>query len=85
MCWRDLLERGDLPNLSRWVIERGGLPPARRFPFDDRRGVHPFLFGRYPGSVGIPAFAGSIGAVPPADGASNGWPRAATAACRAAG
>ena len=52
---RELLERGDLPNLSRWVIERGGFTTGTTvFPSTTGVAYIPFLFGRYPGSVGIP-------------------------------
>src|SRR5213594_1549789 len=52
---RDLLARGDLPNLSRWVIEPGGLRTGTTvFPSTTGVAYIPFLFGRYPGSVGIP-------------------------------
>src|SRR5437773_9441085 len=52
---RELLGRGDLPNLSRWVIERGGLTTGTTvFPSTTGVAYIPFLFGRFPGSVGIP-------------------------------
>jgi len=52
---RELLGRGDLPNLSRWVIERGGLTTGTTvFPSTTGVAYIPFLFGRYPGSVGVP-------------------------------
>jgi len=52
---RELLERGGLPNLSRWVIERGGFTTGTTvFPSTTGVAYIPFLFGRYPGSVGIP-------------------------------
>src|SRR5437667_759103 len=52
---RELLGRADLPNLSRWVIERGGLTTGTTvFPSTTGVAYIPFLFGRYPGSVGIP-------------------------------
>jgi hypothetical protein len=52
---RQLLARGDLPNLSRWVIEPGGLGVGTTvFPSTTGVAYIPFLFGRYPGSVGIP-------------------------------
>ncbi len=52
---RDLLARGDLPNLSRWVIEPGGLRTGTTvFPSTTGVAYIPFLFGRYPGSLGIP-------------------------------
>src|SRR6266550_3664637 len=52
---RELLGRGDLPNLSRWVVERGGLTTGTTvFPSTTGVAYIPFLFGRYPVSVGIP-------------------------------
>ena len=52
---RDLMDRGDLPNLARWVIEPGGLTTGTTvFPSTTGVAYIPFLFGRYPGSVGIP-------------------------------
>jgi len=52
---RDLLARGDLPNLARWVIEPGGLRTGTTvFPSTTGVAYIPFLFGRFPGSVGIP-------------------------------
>src|SRR5258708_7702910 len=53
--FRELLGRGDLPNLARWVIEPGGLTTGTTvFPSTTGVAYIPFLFGRYPGSVGIP-------------------------------
>ena len=53
--FRELLERGDLPNIARWVIERGGLTTGTTvFPSTTGVAYIPFLFGRYPGSVGVP-------------------------------
>src|SRR5216117_4344399 len=81
---RELLGRGDLPNLSRWVIERGGLTTGTTvFPSTTGVAYIPFLFGRYPGSVGIPAFAGSIVVAPRAVGARSGTPPGVTAVFRA--
>ncbi|HEV8509868.1 MAG TPA: alkaline phosphatase family protein, partial [Gemmatimonadales bacterium] len=52
---RGLVERGDLPNLTRWVIEPGGFEVGTTvFPSTTGVAYIPFLFGRYPGSVGIP-------------------------------
>jgi type I phosphodiesterase/nucleotide pyrophosphatase len=52
---RDLLARGDLPNLSRFVIEPGSLTTGTTvFPSTTGVAYIPFLFGRYPGSVGVP-------------------------------
>ncbi|MGH7656823.1 MAG: alkaline phosphatase family protein [Gemmatimonadales bacterium] len=50
-----LLDRGDLPNLARHVIERGGYTTGTTvFPSTTGVGYIPFLFGRYPGTAGIP-------------------------------
>ena len=52
---RELLSRGDLPNLARFVIEPGGLRVGTTvFPSTTGVAYIPFLFGRYPGSSGIP-------------------------------
>ena len=52
---RELLGRGDLPNIHRWVIEPGGFGVGTTvFPSTTGVAYIPFLFGRYPGSVGIP-------------------------------
>jgi hypothetical protein len=52
---RELLDRGDLPNLSRWVIERGGLTAGTTvFPSTTGVAYVPILFGRYPGPVNVP-------------------------------
>ena len=52
---RELLGRGDLPNLARWVIEPGGLGVGTTvFPSTTGVAYIPFLFGRFPGSVDIP-------------------------------
>src|SRR5216117_1318756 len=52
---RELLDRGDLPNLARWVIEPGGFGVGTTvFPSTTGVAYIPLLFGRYPGSVGVP-------------------------------
>ena len=52
---RDLLRRGELPNLARWVIEPGGLTIGTTvFPSTTGVAYIPFLFGRYPGTVNVP-------------------------------
>jgi hypothetical protein len=52
---RDLLDRGDLPNLSRWVIEPGGITSGTTvFPSTTGVAYIPFLFGRYPGHANVP-------------------------------
>jgi len=52
---REMLDRGELPNLARWVIEPGGVTTGTTvFPSTTGVAYIPFLFGRYPGSVGIP-------------------------------
>jgi len=52
---QDLLDRGDLPNLARWVIEPGGLTTGTTvFPSTTGVAYIPVLFGRYPGPLGVP-------------------------------
>ena len=52
---RQLLGRGDLPNLARWVIEPGGFTVGTSvFPSTTGVAYIPFLFGRFPGSANIP-------------------------------
>jgi len=53
---RELVDRGDLPNLARWVLEPGGGLRIGTTVFPSTTGVAyiPFLFGRFPGNVGIP-------------------------------
>jgi hypothetical protein len=68
---RELLGRGELPNLARWVIEPGGLTVGTTvFPSTTGVAYIPFLFGRYPGSVNIPGirWLDRAGA-----GAGRGW------------
>ena len=51
----DLLDRGELPNLARWVIEPGGITVGTSvFPSTTGVAYIPFLFGRYPGSANVP-------------------------------
>src|SRR5213594_967849 len=51
----DLLDRGELPNLARWVIEPGGITVATTvFPSTTGVAYIPFLFGRYPGPANVP-------------------------------
>ncbi len=50
-----LLDRGDMPNLSRWVIEPGGVTAGTTvFPSTTGVAYIPILFGRYPGLVDVP-------------------------------
>lgn len=52
---QELLRRGDLPNLSRWVIEPGGITTGTTvFPSTTGVAYIPFLFGRYPGPANVP-------------------------------
>jgi predicted AlkP superfamily pyrophosphatase or phosphodiesterase len=52
---QELLRRGDLPNLSRWVIEPGGITTGTTvFPSTTGVAYIPFLFGRYPGPATVP-------------------------------
>jgi len=51
----ELLAAGDLPNISRFVIEPGGYARATTvFPSTTGPAYVPFLTGRYPGPVGVP-------------------------------
>jgi len=53
--FRRLLERGDLPNIARHVVEPGGLTVGTTvFPSTTGVAYVPFLFGRYPGPMGVP-------------------------------
>lgn len=52
---RDLLDRGDLPNLARYVVEPGGMTiGTTTFPSTTGVAYIPFLYGQYPGTLGIP-------------------------------
>src|SRR5207247_9077545 len=52
---QDLLERGDLPNLARHVVEPGGLTVGTSvFPSTTGVAYLPFLYGVYPGPANIP-------------------------------
>jgi hypothetical protein len=52
---RDLLDRGDLPNLARWVIEPGGFTTGTTvFPSTTGIAYLPFLYGCYPGTANVP-------------------------------
>ncbi len=52
---RDLLARGDLPNLARWVVEPGGFTVGTTvFPSTTGVAYLPFLYGCYPGTANIP-------------------------------
>ena len=67
--FRQLLDRGDLPNIAHWVIEPGGLRVGTTaFPSTTGVAYVPFLFGRYPGSMGIPGIRWLD-----RSGAAGGW------------
>jgi hypothetical protein len=52
---RHLVERGDMPNLARWVIEPGGMTVGTTvFPSTTGVAYIPLLFGRYPGPANVP-------------------------------
>ena len=52
---RALLAAGDLPNLSRWVVELGGMTVGTTtFPSTTGVACIPFLYGRYPGPAQVP-------------------------------
>ena len=53
--FRRLVERGDLPHIARHVVEPGGLTTGTTvFPSATGVAYVPFLFGRYPGPMGVP-------------------------------
>jgi hypothetical protein len=52
---RELLDRGDLPHLARWVIEPGGFTVGTTvFPSTTGVAYFPFLYGCYPGTANVP-------------------------------
>jgi len=52
---RHLLDRGDLPELARWVREPGGMTVGTTvFPSTTGVAYIPFLYGCFPGTAGIP-------------------------------
>jgi hypothetical protein len=52
---KDLLDSGDLPNLARHIVEPGGMAVGTTtFPSTTGVAYIPFLYGRYPGPLGIP-------------------------------
>ena len=52
---RELLARGDLPNLARWIVEPGGMAVGTTvFPSTTGVAYIPILFGRYPGPANVP-------------------------------
>lgn len=51
----DLVEAGDLPNISRYILQPGGRAPAVTvFPSTTGPAYLPFLTGCYPGTTNIP-------------------------------
>jgi hypothetical protein len=53
--FRHLVDRGDLPHLSRHVLEPGGIAPATTvFPSTTGVAYLPFLTGCYPGTCDVP-------------------------------
>lgn len=51
----DLLDRGELPNIARHVVEPGGFTTGTTvFPSTTGVAYLPFLHGRFPGHLGIP-------------------------------
>jgi predicted AlkP superfamily pyrophosphatase or phosphodiesterase len=51
----NLIARGDLPNISRHVLDRGGTVPATTvFPSTTGVAYLPFITGCYPGTCGVP-------------------------------
>lgn len=52
---KGLLDTGDLPNLARHIVEPGGMAVGTTtFPSTTGVAYIPFLYGRYPGPLGIP-------------------------------
>ncbi|MGH7607698.1 MAG: alkaline phosphatase family protein, partial [Gemmatimonadales bacterium] len=53
--FRELLDRGELPHIARWVVEPGGFTVGTSvFPSTTGVAYIPFLFGRYPGTSNVP-------------------------------
>lgn len=53
--FKALIENGDLPNIKKYVVERGGLNKAVSvFPSTTGPAFIPFLMGLYPGKANIP-------------------------------
>src|SRR5260370_22940079 len=79
---RVLLDRGDLPNLARWVLEPGGMTVGTTvFPSTTGVAYIPFLFGRYPGLAQVPGIRW-LDRAAAAGGLRSQW-RAAAPASRA--
>src|SRR2546428_12742527 len=80
----DLLARGDLPNLARWVIEPGGMTVGTTvFPSTTGVAYIPILFGRYPGLANVPGIRWlDRGAAARGSGLRSQW-RAARSYCGA--
>lgn len=52
---RHLLERGDLPEIARWVLEPGGMTVGTTvYPSTTGVAYIPFLYGCFPGTAGVP-------------------------------
>jgi hypothetical protein len=52
---RDLVDRGDMPNISRYLIEPGSFVTGTTvFPSTTGPAYIPFIFGRFPGHANIP-------------------------------
>ena len=53
--FRGLLEKGDLPNIKKYVVDRGSLNKAISvFPSTTGPAFIPFFMGLYPGTANIP-------------------------------
>jgi hypothetical protein len=52
---RHLLDRGDLPEMARWVLEPGGMTVGTTvYPSTTGVAYIPFLYGAVPGTAGVP-------------------------------
>ena len=55
--FQELLERGDLPNVSRYLVEPGAFRPAVSvFPSVTGVAYIPYLTGLFPGRANIPGY-----------------------------
>lgn len=53
--FRELLERGDLPNISKYVVEKGTFTNAVSvFPSTTGPAYAPFILGKFPGRCNLP-------------------------------
>ncbi len=53
--FEELLKRGDLPNISKYIVEKGTFTSAVSvFPSTTGPAYAPFLLGRFPGRCNLP-------------------------------